>query len=134
MNKTMEEILNQFTIYGHSQEPFICARCGSQTGDDTEDFCWCTDKDTSNWADSPTWIENINYPRYIEARAEATKDIEALITKAVVEERERVVVDYTDFLIKYGYVDSDVYTEEPKAVERYLSSLDKPLKREVKDE
>jgi len=54
---------------------------------------------------------------------EANKAIEELIA----EERERVVVDYTDFLIKYGYVDSDVYTEEPKAVERYLSSLDKPL-------
>jgi len=49
------------------------------------------------------------------------------IAQAIAEERERVLVDYTDFLLKYGYVDSDVYTEEPKAVERYLSSRDKPL-------
>jgi len=47
------------------------------------------------------------------------------ITQALAEERESVVEDYTDFLIKHGYVDSDVYTEEPKAVERYLSSLEK---------
>ena len=54
------------------------------------------------------------------------------IAQAIAEERERVVVDYTDFLIEYSYVDSDVWAEEPKAVERYLSSLDKPLKKGIK--
>jgi len=29
--------------------------------------------------------------------------------------------DYTRFLLKYNYVDDDVWSEEPNAIERYLS-------------
>jgi len=65
---------------------------------------------------------------------ETEQAIEALIAEAIAEERERVVVDYTDFLIEYSYVDSDVYAEEPKAVERYLTSLDKPTAIKLKGE
>jgi len=55
-------------------------------------------------------------------------EVRQRIHQAIAEERERVLVDYTEFLLKYGYVDSDVYAEEPEAVERYLSSLDKTNK------
>jgi len=30
--------------------------------------------------------------------------------------------DYSDFLHKEGYIDSDYYTEEPTAINRYLES------------
>ena len=91
MSGTLNKILNQFIVHGHKQEPFVCARCGSQTGDNTKDFCWCTDKDTSNRADSPTWIKNINYPRFAEAHATATQAIEALITEARANERQAML-------------------------------------------
>mgnify|MGYP001573560047 CR=1 FL=1 len=35
------------------------------------------------------------------------------------EERE-LLENYTNWLVKHHYCDSDVYTEEPIAVERYL--------------
>ena len=63
-----------------------------------------------------------------------TKLLPAIIELVKEEIRERVVIEYTDFLIKYNYVDSDVYTEEPKAVERFLSSLNKPLAEKSKEE
>lgn len=31
---------------------------------------------------------------------------------------------YSDFLHKNGYIDTDYYTEEPKAVDRFLDSLE----------
>ncbi len=39
--------------------------------------------------------------------------------------REETLEDYTKFLGKYHYVDSDVWAEEPSAIERYLSELNK---------
>lgn len=44
-----------------------------------------------------------------------------LIGKTVdLELLEKILTDYSDWLNKYGYIDSDYYAEEPKAVDRYL--------------
>lgn len=37
---------------------------------------------------------------------------------------EETLHDYTNFLCKWSYTDSDVWSEEPKAVDRYLDSLE----------
>jgi hypothetical protein len=42
------------------------------------------------------------------------KDIECL------ENKEKLLNDYSDWLHKKGYIDTDYYSEEPKAVEEYL--------------
>ena len=36
-----------------------------------------------------------------------------------------VLEDYTTFLCKNSYADSDVYAEEPKAVDRFLEEVSK---------
>lgn len=45
-------------------------------------------------------------------------------TKAFIEKNRgmisEILWDYTHFLAKEGYTDSDYYTEEPYAVDRYL--------------
>lgn len=39
------------------------------------------------------------------------------------QEMEAMLNDYSDWLHKKGYIDSDYYTEEPHAVDAYLESL-----------
>ena len=46
----------------------------------------------------------------------AKNDIQALLKK----QREDIIIEYTEWLCEHGYTDSDVYTEEPTAVERFL--------------
>lgn len=45
-----------------------------------------------------------------------------LIKKPEVQE---ILWDYTEFLHKLGYTDSDFYTEEPYAVDRYVEEKEK---------
>lgn len=71
----LDSTLNQFIVFGQKKEPFNCARCGAGTDDTSQSFCHCTDPDSSASADSPNWIEDINYPRYIEAKGKATQAI-----------------------------------------------------------
>ncbi len=56
-------------------------------------------------------------------RPEIVNDLKSFISSLLSEERERVVEDYTNWLIKHSYVDSDIYTEEPKAVDSYLEEI-----------
>ncbi len=51
------------------------------------------------------------------------KEWKEFIGKIRQETVEKTVEDYTNWLLKHNYVDSDVYTEEPKAVDAYLHSL-----------
>ena len=41
------------------------------------------------------------------------------------EEIKEILEDYTKFLMKWNYTDTDVIFEEPKAVDRYLESIKK---------
>jgi hypothetical protein len=42
--------------------------------------------------------------------------------------REETLEKYTQFLLDKGYCDADVYAEEPKAIDAYLSTLSHPTK------
>jgi hypothetical protein len=87
IDEQIDEILNQYIVFGQKQQPFCCARCSAQTDDDTETFCWCTDRDSSSRADSPTWIKNIRYPRFAKAKGTARQAIHSLLAQ----ERQRVI-------------------------------------------
>jgi hypothetical protein len=41
---------------------------------------------------------------------------------------EQALDDYSNKLNKWGYIDSDYYTEEPTTVKRYLDELKKGIK------
>ena len=41
--------------------------------------------------------------------------------KAMEEYVKDVLTDYTDYLLKAGYCDSDVYSEPPSAIDRFLN-------------
>jgi len=49
----------------------------------------------------------------------------SLVQQSNEEDKHKLLTDYTNFLCKYNYTDSDVWSEEPKAVDRFLESLDK---------
>lgn len=56
------------------------------------------------------------------------KKINSLLSQKDKEWREKTyqtLEDYTNFLYKHGYTDSDVWAEEPKAVDRFLEELNK---------
>lgn len=56
-----------------------------------------------------------------------------LAMERVKKERENLLDGYTEFLLKHNYTDTDVIFEEPKAVDRFLSSLttDKNINKEI---
>lgn len=43
--------------------------------------------------------------------------------KITYEDLQEILWDYTEWLHKLGYTDSDFYTEEPYAVDRYLDEV-----------
>lgn len=43
------------------------------------------------------------------------------LRREIAQAREESVLEYTDFLLKHGYVDSDVWAEKPTASERFFS-------------
>ena len=43
-------------------------------------------------------------------------------------EKVELLLDYTKFLLKQGYVDDDVWCEEPAAIDRYLQSKEEEEK------
>lgn len=47
-------------------------------------------------------------------------------------ELQEILWDYTEWLHKLGYTDSDFYTEEPYAVDRYLEEIKINEKRKNK--
>jgi len=53
------------------------------------------------------------------------KNIHSFLQEVVKRVREETLEDYTKFLGKYHYLDSDVWAEEPSAIDRYLSELNK---------
>jgi hypothetical protein len=54
---------------------------------------------------------------------EQKKFIKSILLSREKEVREETLEKYTQFLLDKHYVDSDVYTEEPKAIDRFLSAL-----------
>ena len=48
------------------------------------------------------------------------KDRSDIIEMAVTEWSKNLLTEYTDFLLKEGYCDSDVYCEPPSAIDRFL--------------
>ncbi len=57
-------------------------------------------------------------------RQETIKEIEEKIPD--------ILWDYSNFLNKWSYIDSDYYSEEPKAVDRYLDECKSNLKELLK--
>ena len=49
--------------------------------------------------------------------------------KITKEELREILEEYSDWLHKHHYIDSDYYTEEPIAVERYLEEVETKTKR-----
>jgi len=49
-----------------------------------------------------------------------SKDRSDIIEMAVTEWSKDLLTEYTDFLLKEGYCDSDVYCEPPSAIDRFL--------------
>ena len=43
-----------------------------------------------------------------------------IMKKPISEEAKQHLKDYTDFLLKNGYCDTDVYSEPPTAIDQYL--------------
>jgi len=72
-------------------------------------------------------MEGDMYDAFPETIKEVKEFIESSLKSAYTQGRkdtiEEVVDDYTNWLIKHCYVDSDVYTEEPKAADAYLSEV-----------
>lgn len=108
-SKEVEQILNQFIVYGQKQEPFVCAKCGIQTSDNAQKFCYCTDPDTSPNS-PPNWIDNVNYPRYAKAKGTAVAAINTLINKASKKTLDTYVQDLKDATRDYckQYPDANV--------------------------
>lgn len=50
---------------------------------------------------------------------------EFLVRQNIGESEEKLLCDYSTWLSKHGYLDSDWYTEEPQAVEEFLSTRKK---------
>lgn len=76
--------------------------------------------------DSPDW--SVKLPK--EMWDDLMSDVEALINqeKETVAQNKKVEIQetllaYTDWLEKYGYVDSDVWSETPSAINRFLATL-----------
>lgn len=55
-------------------------------------------------------------------RYKRNKEIEELLKSIPKDTLEKILDDYSDFLHSWGYIDSDYYTEEPHAVDRYVSN------------
>lgn len=56
-------------------------------------------------------------------------DIKEFIRKRIFHTELDILDEYTNFLIETGYVDSDVYAEEPTAINRFLD--ERKAKKEV---
>lgn len=50
------------------------------------------------------------------------KNIASEIHQQQEEEKKQLLNDYTDFLLKNGYTDSDVYDEPPTAIDEFLKN------------
>ena len=48
------------------------------------------------------------------------KDRSDIIEMAVTEWSKNLLTEYTDFLLKNGYCDTDVYCEPPSAIDRFF--------------
>lgn len=48
---------------------------------------------------------------------------EMVDSSGISEEAKQHLKDYTDFLLKAGYCDIDVYSEPPTAIDQYLKSI-----------
>lgn len=62
----------------------------------------------------------IGHSGFCLASGDMERDLRVALLTTLKQQREKVLEDYTNWLVKHRYCDSDVYAEEPKAVDRYL--------------
>jgi len=58
-----------------------------------------------------------------------TKDRSDIVVMAMTEWGKDLLTEYTDFLLKNGYCDSDVYSEPPSAIDQYLNKTQQTWKK-----
>lgn len=69
-----------------------------------------------------TSIEQLDLAKLTDAyERNGLMGVQELAISALSQARQEALEQYTDFLVKHNYCDSDVYAEEPKAIDRFLA-------------
>ena len=142
-----EEVKNCGFCWGKIENG-ICKRCGATIKDNEDMFCK-EDEITSNSKKeridyynknvlkiTPTpndWIDKVmEFVKYkVDASVwdkEDEEDLRLMLTQqkeAIEEGKVELLEEYTKFLFDHGYVDDDVFNEEPTPDKEFLNKLDK---------